>query len=363
MIKKLLLFLTYICFILAFLGQNADAQVSRKKPLKKNGKNVKRDIVHIKAPSIKGKNQVKKPDPPKTEKSLDPESSLLDSIKAPSRMDAYKVNLYKQLSVVSEDTSTFDDGEVSTVEVSEEVKVDSTWVRIAEYYSVWDSKRINPYHIERDDFDTPLWITLYDTTKGQYYSMPHRKTKLNSHFGFRGYRFHFGTDLELDIGDTIRATFDGIVRAVGFDGRGYGNYIVVRHYNGFETLFGHLSRIDVESQQIVKAGETIGLGGSTGRSSGPHLHYEVRYQGNAIDTELLYDYDKWKLKSDHFLLLPSAFRYTSTKARKVVYHRVRSGDTFLSVARKYGVSMHRLYRLNGLKKGSSLRAGRRLRIK
>jgi murein DD-endopeptidase MepM/ murein hydrolase activator NlpD len=361
MIKKLAFLFCLFSMVGCVFSTETLAQTSKKK--KKFHKPAKRDMVHIKAPSIKAKKPVTVAPKPKPESNLDPEKALLDSILVPKKQKDYEISLYRELSIVNEDTSTFDEGEVSTVEVSEEVKVDSTWVRIAEYYSIWDSKRINPYHIERDEFDSPIWITLYDTTKGQYWAMPHRKTHINSRFGFRGYRFHFGTDLELDIGDTIRAPFDGIVRAVGYDGRGYGNYIVVRHYNGFETLFGHLSRIDVESQQIVKANETLGMGGSTGRSSGPHLHYEVRYQGNAIDTELLYDYDKWAIKSDKFYLTPAAFKYTFTRSRKVMYHRIRPNDTFLGIARKYGVSMHRLFRLNHMNKNSHLRAGRRLRIK
>ncbi|MES2386407.1 MAG: M23 family metallopeptidase [Bacteroidota bacterium] len=379
------LFIWIGLFALALLiGFNADAQRSRAKkkakPKTQTGASRKgskgskagrrggkshrgtgSESLKIKAPGgIQGK-KPRVPEPVISSQQPDGEKIYDDTIEIIESVPA--LELYKELSMLNEDTGGWGSGEISMVEISEEVKVDSTWVRIAEYYSLWDSKRINPYRIDKDDFDEPQLFHLYDTAKGQLWHMPIRHTQVNSRFGFRGHRFHFGTDLELNTGDTVMAAFDGIIRAVGWDGGGYGNYIVVRHYNGFETLYGHLSRIDVESQQMVKAGDMIGLGGSTGRSSGPHLHYEVRYQGNAINTEEIYNYGRWALDTDKFLLTPQMFNYMSRRARKVVYHRVRGGETLSAVSRKYGISVSKLAKLNGLKKGSALRSGRRLRIK
>ena len=356
-----------VALVLGSNGVYAQKPVKKGKPkngaAKKGSKSTRKDIIRIKAPAIQG---AKKPVPPKPLPDSEPDWTTnleADSVPAKKGDMEFYFPAWKDQSLVSEDTGFFGDGEVSLVEISEEVKVDSTWVRIAEYFSTWDSKRINPYHISKDEFDEPELFTLYDTTVGRNWSMPLRHTQVNSRFGFRGYRFHFGTDLELDVGDTIRAAFDGIVRAVGWDGGGYGNYIVLRHYNGLETLYGHLSRIDVESQQIVRAGDMIGEGGSTGRSSGPHLHYEVRYQGNAINTEEVYDYGRWAIASQKFLLTPDMFKYMRTRSRKVVYHRVRPGDTMYSVAHKFGMSVTKLAKLNGMKKGAGLRAGKRLRVR
>src|SRR5690606_35983628 len=122
-------------------------------------------------------------------------------------------------------------------------------------------------------------------------------------------RWHYGTDLKLDTGDTVVAAFDGIVRIAQYDRLGYGHYILLRHYNGLETLYGHLSAYSVKVGDLVKAGEMIGLGGSTGRSSGPHLHYEVRYQGIAINSDDLYNFMDFSLRVDTLLITSNNFSY------------------------------------------------------
>lgn len=85
---------------------------------------------------------------------------------------------------------------------------------------------------------------------------------------------HNGLDIKVYIGDTIRAAFSGKVRMVKYERRGYGKYVVIRHENGLETVYGHLSKQIVDENQYVEAGEPIGLGGNTGRSTGSHLHFE-----------------------------------------------------------------------------------------
>ena len=138
--------------------------------------------------------------------------------------------------------------------------------------------------------------------------------------------------------------------------------MVLRHYNGFETVYGHLSRRDVTPGLFIKAGQMLGLGGSTGRSSGPHLHFELRYEGNPINPDYVYDFAKNTLKSRVFELNPTHFKHF-TQIKQSVYHRIRSGDSLWLIGRKYRVSVGQICRLNGISPRSTLRIGRRLRIR
>lgn len=152
------------------------------------------------------------------------------------------------------------------------------------YRGSWNNVKVNPYDKQNIPF-------VYFINLSQWF-MPIENNTVTSHFGYRASmkRFHYGTDLKLYIGDTVRSSFDGVIRIVRYDANGYGNYVVVRHTNGTETVYGHLSKHLVKQDQIVAAGQPIGLGGNTGRSTGSHLHYEVRIVGHPIDTELLFDY-------------------------------------------------------------------------
>lgn len=269
----------------------------------------------------------------------------------------------KNLSIVSEDTTSTEEGETSIVEVSEQLNYnDSIWVTYAEYYSVWDSRNVNPYKIDGSKFSDTVVVRLYDSTQNLNCAMPLNNSYCTSNFGMRHSRWHYGIDLDLETGDPVFAAFNGVVRIRQFDGRGYGNYVMLRHYNGFETLYGHLSRLDVEVGQLVKAGEQIGLGGNTGRSTGSHLHFEVRYEGNAINPEHMYDFKENKLISRDFKLAPQHFEYLKT-ARKVYYHKVRSGETLSSISRKYRVPLATIYKLNHMRSKSIIRVGMKIRIR
>lgn len=276
-------------------------------------------------------------------------------------------NPAKKLSIVNEDTSTLDLGEQSIVEVSEEVQIDSTWIKVAGYFAIWDTRNINPYKMDGRQIKEEKPLKLVDASNNRMASMPLVSTPITSDFGFRGYRWHYGTDLDLDTGDSVRTVFDGVVRIVKYDGSGYGNYVVVRHYNGLETLYGHLSKQLVKTGQYVKAGELIGKGGSTGRSTGPHLHFEVRYMGNPFDPERIYDFPDYVLMSEEFKISAALFNYYNqvkkTRARKTVYHTVRSGEVLGTIARRYGTTAATIARLNGISTRTTIRAGRRLRVK
>lgn len=276
----------------------------------------------------------------------------------------------KELSIVSEDTTELDLGQQHILEVSDEVLIDSSWIRIAGYYAIWDTRNINPYRMDGRQLKDTVDVTLYDPKLNRNYKMPLEKTPITSRFGHRGYRWHYGTDIDLDTGDTIFAAFDGVVRINKWDGSGYGNYIVVRHYNGLETLYGHMSKAIAQPGQFVKAGEMIGLGGSTGRSSGPHLHYEVRYQGNPLDPEHIYDFPDYLLKGQNFQITSALFNYynkskssSSSGGRRTYYHTIRKGDTLSGIAKRYGVTASQIARLNGMSTRSTLRVGKRLRVK
>ena len=101
-----------------------------------------------------------------------------------------------------------------------------------------------------------------------------------------------------------------------YERRGYGKYVVIRHDNGLETVYGHLSKQLVEENQLVKAGEVIGLGGNTGRSTGSHLHFETRFLGIAINPIYMFDFPKQDIVAD---------TYTFRKAKGV--KRAGSHDT------------------------------------
>ncbi len=190
--------------------------------------------------------------------------------------------------------------------------------------------------------------------------------RITSKYGPRRRRMHKGIDLKVLKGDTIRAAFDGKIRIKSFEARGYGHYVVIRHPNGLETIYGHLSKVLVDENQIVRAGETIGLGGNTGRSTGSHLHFETRFLGQAINPSEIIDFENGVPHLDTYVFKNIKINgrksniYTSS-GNQMVYHRVKSGDTLGKIARIYGTSINELCRLNGLKSTTTLRIGQSIR--
>ncbi|TAD99442.1 MAG: LysM peptidoglycan-binding domain-containing protein [Bacteroidetes bacterium] len=274
----------------------------------------------------------------------------------------YSSILKVRRSMLREDTTNLYDVDFETqVLISEELSIDCVWVTIANYYSIWDSEIINPYKYDINTWQDTLDIHLFDTTKQQTWSMPLASTSVTSEFGHRRRRWHHGVDLDLETGDPVMAAFDGIIRIKRYQRGGYGNFLVLRHYNGLETLYGHLSKQSVRIGEKVRAGQVIGLGGSTGRSSGPHLHYEVRYQGYAFNPEEIYDFENDTIKTSLFQLNPKHFSHL-TQRRQTVYHIVEMGDTVYKLARIYNTSVRQLCRMNRMSTKTKLRAGRKIRI-
>lgn len=273
------------------------------------------------------------------------------------------VNLGKVRSIISEDQNVMIWAPTNRlVKVSEQIQIDSIWVTAYEYYSAWDSKKVDIYNTDVKSFQDSVKIRLYDPFFGYDWKMPLSSTPKTSGFGYRWRRWHYGTDLDLDTGDPVYSAFDGIVRVRSYDRYGWGYYVLVRHKNGLETLYGHLSKYMVEVGQEVKAGDIIGKGGSTGRSTGSHLHYEMRYKGLPFDPELVYDFSQYKILSQEYLITSSTFSHVA-QARSRAYHRVKSGDTLGSIARRYGVSVSALTRMNGISSRSILRIGQNLRVR
>jgi murein DD-endopeptidase MepM/ murein hydrolase activator NlpD len=275
----------------------------------------------------------------------------------------YDVNLARIRSIVSEDQSGISWAPTNQlVKVSEQVQIDSIWVTAFEYYSTWDSKKVDIYNFDIRNFQDSLQLRLYDQRFGMDWKLPLDESKKTSVFGPRWGRSHYGTDLDLDTGDPVYSAFDGIVRVRSYDRYGWGYYVLVRHKNGLETLYGHLSKQIAEVGDEIKAGDIIGKGGSTGRSTGSHLHYEMRYRGLPFDPEKVYDFDKGELTTQDLLITKDLFSHVA-KARAAAYHRVKRGDTLGSIARRYGVSMSQITRLNGISTRSILRIGQNLRVK
>ena len=202
------------------------------------------------------------------------------------------------------------------------------------------------------------------------FHMPTPSTKITSPFGPRWRRMHNGLDLKVNIGDTIVAAFDGKVRIVKYERRGYGKYVVIRHDNGLETVYGHLSKQLVEENQLVKAGEVIGLGGNTGRSTGSHLHFETRFLGIAINPVYMFDFPKQDIVADTYTFRRSKGGASSKTGAHdaqlasdgaIRYHKVKSGDTLSRIAKLRGVSISTLCKLNRITTKTILRPGQVLR--
>lgn len=273
------------------------------------------------------------------------------------------VNLERIRSIISEDPFSLNWAPTNQlIQISEQIQIDSIWVTAFEYFANWDSRKVDIYNLDIRDFQDSVVLKLYDQKLGQYWKMPLNDVLVNSNFGPRWGRMHSGTDLDLNTGDSVYSAFDGIVRVRGYDRYGYGYYYVVRHKNGLETLYGHLSKFSSDVGQEVKAGDFLGKGGSTGRSTGPHLHYELRYKGLPFDPETVYDFEKGELTKQEILVTKQLFGHIA-KARAAAYHRVKRGDNLGSIARRYGVPISQITRLNGISTRTILRIGQNLRVK
>ena len=253
---------------------------------------------------------------------------------------------------------------VDSLALQKAIKAEQEEFPSLDIYQSWDNEFVNAYA----NAVIPETYT-FDLTG---FCMPTPNTKINDVFGYRPRRrrAHYGLDIKVNVGDTIRAAFDGKVRIVKNQGRrGYGKYIVIRHDNGLETVYGHLSKQIVKEDQLVHAGDVIGLGGNTGRSTGSHLHFETRFLGVAINPALMFDFEKQDVTADkytHVFKKQPAKRTSRSAAStaadgKGVYYKVKNGDTLSKIASKQGVSVNQLCKLNGITTKTVLRIGQVLR--
>ena len=195
------------------------------------------------------------------------------------------------------------------------------------------------------------------------FCMPTENTKENDIFGYRPRRRrkHYGLDIKVEHGDTIRAAFDGKVRYCSYQRRGYGYYVVIRHPNGLETLYAHLTKRLVEENEVVKAGDPIGTGGNTGRSTGPHLHFETRLLGKALNPALFFDFPNQDVTGDSYLY-KKPVKKVYDPSDPDTYYKVRSGDTLSRIAARKGTTIKNLCKLNGITTQTTLRVGQILRL-
>ncbi|GAE16043.1 hypothetical protein IX307_002146 [Bacteroides pyogenes] len=251
---------------------------------------------------------------------------------------------------------------VDSLALQRQIRIEQSEYPALDLYPNWNNQYVHAYGKEAIIPET----YNIDLTG---FCMPTPSTKITSPFGPRWRRMHNGLDLKVNVGDTIVSAFDGKVRIVKYERRGYGKYVVIRHDNGLETVYGHLSKQLVEENQLVKAGEAIGLGGNTGRSTGSHLHFETRFLGIAINPAYMFDFPKQDVVADSY-----TFRKTRGMERHragshdsgdvdgaIRYHKVKSGDTLSRIAKLRGVSVSKLCKLNRIKPTTTLRIGQVLR--
>lgn len=245
------------------------------------------------------------------------------------------------------------------------------------FYNTWDTLYVRRYADPIPNLNDTVTLYFDDDS----YVFP-RKGEFLSPFGYRGRRVHAGVDIRLNLNDTVVSAFDGVVRMAKYYS-GYGNCVVIRHYNGLETLYGHLNKILVKVNQHVSAGEVVGLGGRTGRATCNHLHFETRFCGRAFNPKQIINMETFELVSDTFNVHQNTFGYkrdympvaggsiaypsANPAAKKAVTgkqtYTIRSGDTLSAIARKKGTTVAKLCKLNGIKPTKILRPGTKIRVK
>ena len=223
---------------------------------------------------------------------------------------------------------------------------------LPEEYDIWSDTKINPYQVSLVDMSDTVMIDVSG------YCPPSVK-HVTSDFGFRRWRHHYGIDLKVHKGDSVFNAFDGVVR-ITKRARDYGNYVLIRHFNGLETLYAHLNKITVRPGDTIKSGVPVGLGGNTGRSTGYHLHFEIRYLGNPINPNDIIDFNSSSVKNSILALNAEHFEYKK-EIDKIRYWTVRKGDTLGRIAQRTGISITKLCSLNGIRRNSILRIGQRIR--
>jgi len=241
--------------------------------------------------------------------------------------------------------------------IAEQKKVRISNIPAADFYDSFDEQSVFTITPETEFPETQNLVLLNDSLGS--YVHPHTG-HINSRFGWRDGRMHKGIDINLNKGETVFSAFDGMIRVARKQGA-YGNVVIIRHYNGLETVYAHLSKIKVKPGQVVLAGQLIGLGGSTGRSSGPHLHFEVRFKGQALNPANFISFEDSKLTCDTLVIKHFKYGVTAFPVNACLY-TVQRGDSWYEIAKRYGLSTKQLCSMNGIENRYYLKVGQQLRI-
>ena len=252
------------------------------------------------------------------------------------------------------------------------------------YVQTWDNEVCYTSDRKNDlgKLSDTIWLCVNEDHDDGFHVPFHGN--VTSRYGFRKGRYHNGIDIALNVGDTVRAAWSGKVRYAKFNAGGFGNLVIIRHYNGLESFYAHLNEHLCVPNQDVKAGDPIGLGGNTGHSFGPHLHFELRFYDAPMNPEEVIDFDNLKLKDQNLLVHKDLFRpgakpsdfgeqgesTTNELPTKPIvlkpvhkYYKVRAGDTLSEIATKNNTTILKICQLNGIRQTTSLQIGRSLRVK
>lgn len=224
----------------------------------------------------------------------------------------------------------------------------------------WSTKVINSGYFDPAVWNDTARIVLIDSSKCKYFIHPF-KNYITSDFGQRKYVWHDGIDIKLFNGDTVRAAFDGIVRVSKNDKHGYGIVVVLRHADGLETIYAHLSKTKLVPNSVIKAGDIVGFGGNTGRSTGSHLHFEMRYYGQSFNPNCIIDFENYTLRYDTLILTKDDFQHV--KLEKIVWHVIKKGETLGHIAIKYNTKVYNLCKLNRMSTKTILRPGKKIIVR
>lgn len=265
-------------------------------------------------------------------------------------MDTIPADLAKEIEIASERFRRMDENEKEPVQAQEPVFPGSG------YYATWEINHLFP---EEDMLkmkgDTSVCLTL----RGNYvhpFNGP-----VTSDFGWRDSTKHNGIDIDLNKGDKVAAAFDGMVRVARLYG-GFGNVVIIRHYSGLETVYAHLSKIKVKPGQVIKAGQIIGLGGSTGHSTGSHLHFEVRFKGVPINPRYLISFSDQKLLCTRLMIRQTKWGIAAYP-KDAKFYTVEKGDTLFEIAKRFGITTASIRKMNGFNTGRvRLKAGQQISV-
>lgn len=242
--------------------------------------------------------------------------------------------------------------EIKIIADTTESETDSTYIDINSYKLHWNTTSLFAGWRTEEKSKINSEIIHIDTLTKFTMPVPGKKTSEYS-------RLHTGWDLNLKEGEPVKSISDGRVRFAGMNNGGYGNIVVVRHANGLESWYAHLSATSVTPGQRVKCGQTIGLGGSTGRSTGPHLHFEMRYKDVPMDLAKIIDYDKKTIRKRKIKVKD----LTGDGMLSHTHHKISEGDNIDIVAKKYNTTPDRLVRLNGVPPNPILIPGKYIRVR